>query len=88
MRVYCILNMELFVLRFRLSSRLKRSRLKFLFLALYSILSSNREIERESLRFFFLSYFKYGYLKVVFQVLPCIGSVLFSYRMKIPLLLR
>lgn len=77
--------MELFVLRFRLSSRLKRSRLKFLFLAFYSILSSNREIERES--FFFLS-FKYGYLKVVFQVLPCIGSVLFSYRMKIPLLLR
>lgn len=45
--------MELFVLRFRLSSRLKRSRLKFLFLAFYSILSSNREIERESLRFFF-----------------------------------
>lgn len=34
--------------------------------------------------FFLLLYFKYGYLEIVFQVLPCIGNVLFSYRMKIP----
>lgn len=56
--------MELFVLRFRLSSRLKRSRLKFLFLAFYSILSSNREIERESLRFFFYRILNMDILKL------------------------
>lgn len=62
--------MELLVLWVHLCFRLKRLRLKFLFLAFYRISSEIfREIERESYVLFFLLYFKYGYLKVVFQVL-------------------
>lgn len=70
--------MELLVLWVHLCFRLKRLRLKFLFLAFYRISSEIfREIERESyVLFFFLLCFKYGYLKVVFQVLACcIGVV-------------
>lgn len=70
--------MELLVLWVHLCFRLKkRLRLKFLFLAFYRISSEIfREIERESYVLFFLLYFKYGYLKVVFQVLACcIGVV-------------